>query len=266
MQKTKYITFVSNRNKIIIESSTVLYIMKAGKCIEVHVADGMVYETRMPLNLLEEQLGDGFVKIHRGCLVSAMAIHDITDKVNLSNGESLVYTIRKRRQIIDEIHKKQKTAIDAFSGEEIPETEEEYRQYYKSFECMPFAFTDIEMVFNEELHAIDWIFRYGNPALAKLEKISLEQMLGNSFGSLFSNMDAKWLRSYEQAALYGKTLEIMDYSPEIDAYLKVICFPTFQGHCGCILFDLSEITIANSSNQAEKTLMMYLNKVLGQNM
>ena len=41
-------------------------------------------------------------------------------------------------------------------------------------------------------------------------------------------MDSKWLQSYERATLYGETLEIMDYSPEIDTNLKIICFPTFQ--------------------------------------
>ena len=41
---------------------------------------------------------------------------------------------------------------------------------------MPFAFTDIEMVFNEDRHAVDWIFRYGNEALAELEKLPLEQL------------------------------------------------------------------------------------------
>ena len=70
------------------------------------------------------------------------------------------------------------------------------------------------MVFNEEKKAVDWIFRYGNEALATLEKLPLDKMIGNSFSSLFSNMDAKWLHVYERATLYGETLEIMDYSPE----------------------------------------------------
>ena len=52
-------------------------------------------------------------------------------------------------------------------------------------------------------------------------------------------MDSKWLRSYERAVLYGEKLELIDYSPEIDANLKVTCFPTFPGHCGCILFNIS---------------------------
>ena len=51
--------------------------------------------------------------------------------------------------------------------------------------------TDIEMVFDEEKRAVDWIFRYGNPELARLEKLPLDRLIGNSFGSLFSNMDSK---------------------------------------------------------------------------
>lgn len=105
----------------------------------------------------------------------------------------------------------------------------------------PFAFTDIEMVFNEERAAVDWIFRYANEALAKIEKIPLEQLVNHAFGSIFPNMDAKWLRVYERTALFGETLEIVDYSQEIDTNLKIICFPTFKGHCGCILFDQAEI-------------------------
>ena len=115
------------------------------------------------------------------------------------------------------------------------------------------------MVFDEKSHAVDWIFRYGNPALAKLEKLPLEQLIGNSFGSLFSNMDAKWLNSYERVALYGEKLEIVDYSPEIDTYLKIICFPTFRGHCGCFLFDITEIEFARNSD-ADRALLLYFGR------
>lgn len=240
---------------------TILYVLLINKIAEIHVSGGKIYQTRMTLSELEEKLGDGFIKVHRGCIVSAMAIHDISDNINLNNGESLIYTIRKKNQIIEQLHSKQKSIISSFRKDGIPTTEEEYRKHYSSFENLPFAFTDIEMIFNEESHAVDWIFRYGNPALAKLEKLSLEQLIGSSFGSLFSNMDSKWLRSYERATLYGEILEIIDYSPEIDTYLKVICFPTFKGHCGCILFDISEIKFTKNSNDAEKALMLYFGKL-----
>lgn len=71
-------------------------------------------------------------------------------------------------------------------------------------------------------------------------------------------MDSKWLRVYGRSTLYGETLETIDYSPEIDKYIKVICFPTFKGHCGCILFDISEIEFTKNSISADKALLYYL--------
>ena len=62
----------------------------------------------------------------------------------------------------------------------------------------------------------------------------------------------------KRVALYGEVLEIMDYSPEIDKNLKVICFPTFKGHCGCLLCDLDTIKTVNSSNNVHKIWNTYL--------
>lgn len=252
MQEVKYITIISNRKKIVLSISTILYVLMTGKNAEIHVSGGKVYKTRMTLSELEEKLTERFIKIHRGCIVSTMAIHNITDTINLSNGEVLEYTLRKKNWIIKQFQSMQKHMISSFANEGIPITAEEYRKYYSSFENLPFAFTDIEMIFNEESHAIDWIFRYGNPALAKLEKLPLERLINSSFSSLFSNMDSKWLQSYERATLYGEILEIIDYSPEINTYLKVICFPTFKGHCGCILLNIEEIKFAQNSSDTEK--------------
>ena len=64
-------------------------------------------------------------------------------------------------------------------------------------------------------------------------------------------MDAKWLRVYERTALYGETLKIIDYSPEIDRNLKIISFPTFPKYCGCILFDCQAIHTVQSNTLSE---------------
>lgn len=261
MQEAENITIISNRKKIVLSASTILYIQMLGRCAEIHVSSGTVYRTRMSLGALADSLGDSFIKIHRGCLVSVRAIHAVSDRIDLNNGETLEYAKRKKSEIIGELHAKQQRLIGVLGENSGPVTEEEYHKYYSCFDRLPFAFTDIEMVFNKDLHAVDWIFRYGNPALAKLEKKPLEQLIGNSFGSLFSNMDPKWLCSYERATLYGEMLEIIDYSPEIDTYLKVICFPTFKGHCGCILFDISETKFARSSNDTENALKFYFEKL-----
>ncbi|MGN0688323.1 MAG: LytTR family transcriptional regulator DNA-binding domain-containing protein [Oscillospiraceae bacterium] len=253
----KSITIISNRKHVTIRASTILYIIMNKKNVDVHVTGGEKYTARVALDELEKELGDSFIRVHRNCLVAVMAIHDIKEQIELVNGELISYSPRNKKKIAELLSHKRKMLISGMTSEGTPRTLEEFHRHYRSFDYMPFAFTDIEMVFNNESHAVDWIFRYGNPALAKLEKLPLEYIVGKNFKQLFSNMDSKWLRSYERAALYGETLEIIDYSPEIDKYLKIICFPTFRGHCGCILFDISQIEYAQCSTEADKALLLY---------
>ena len=244
-----------------LDPAVVLYITMKRNYAEFHLAGGKTREVRVTMGQLEEQLGQDFVKIHRSTLVSVRAIHDVTDTVNLCNGETLRYVSNKKAWLRSEIQERKKALLRSMPEENALTTQEDYRAYFRVFDTMPFAFTDIEMVFDEQNNAVDWIFRYGNPALAQLEKLPLETMIGASFRSLFANMDSKWLRSYERSALYGETLEIIDYSPEIDTYIKVICFPTFPGHCGCILFDVSTIRFGNTLSQTEKAMVLYLSQL-----
>ena len=148
------ICFRFHKQEYKIAISTILYATMQKGIIYIHTVDGTIYRERTSLRIMEEQLGDSFLKINISTLVAV---------------------------------------------------------------------------------------RYGNPALAKLEKLPLHVLIGSAFGDLFYNMDSKWLESYERAALYGETLEVLDYSPEIDTNLKVICFQTFVGHCGCILFNVDEM-------------------------
>lgn len=69
-------------------------------------------------------------------------------------------------------------------------------------------------------------------------------------------MDSKWLQGYERATLYGETLEIIDYSPEIDTNLKIICFPTFPGHCGCILFNADKMRYIKDGNNLVRWIIV----------
>ncbi len=262
MRDFGYISFLSNKKEVVLSVRTIIYVLMSGPCAEIHTSGGSVYKTRKKFSDIEKQIGGNFIKIHRGCIVSSIAIHEITDKIYLSNGESLVYTQRKKKEIIERFHEIQKKMIAGFHKFQTPDTDAQYREHYKSFDNMPFAFTDIELIFNDETHAVDWIFRYGNQALADLEKVSLDKLIGNSFGSVFPNMDSKWLRAYERATLYGEMLEIIDYSPEIDTNLKVICFPTFKGHCGCILFNIASIKFTKNSTDAEKAMMLYFGQLI----
>lgn len=206
------ISVISNRRHISLPVEDILYIQLSGRRAVIHASGGRTYETYTTIEELELMLGSGFIRTDRATLVATKGIHAIG------------------RQI-----------AQSLSDSDAPATQKDYQRHYASYDSAPFAFTDIEMVFNEKRAAVDWIFRYANEALARLEKKPLEQLIDRSFGSIFPNMDDKWLRVYERTALFGETLEIIDHSPEIDTDLKIICFPTFKGHCGCILFKQAEI-------------------------
>ena len=202
----EFITVTFNRTKIAIRCADILYVIMSDDHCRIHMFDGNVYRCRMTLKELKKQLNEEFMEVKRGCMVAVSAISDIGDRILLSNGEKICYTKRKKRVLREELQKKQELMIAKISKKKLPLTPEEYGKYYKICDSLPFAFTDIEMVFDEDKHAIDWIFRYGNLELARLEKLPLESLIGGSFANLFPNMDPKWLQNYERAALYGETL------------------------------------------------------------
>ena len=232
---------ISNRRRIRLSPEDILYVQLAGRRSVIHLSGGKTYETYTAIDELAQMLGSGFIRADRATLVSIKGIHAIGKEIELVNGEMLYYSCRKKRELKDQLRAGRRQIAQNLSNSDAPATQEEYQRHYASYDSAPFAFTDIEMVFNEEHAAVDWIFRYGNEALATLEKTPLEQLLDHSFGSIFPNMDAKWLRVYERTALFGETLEIVYYSPEIDTKLKIISFPTFKGHCGCMLFKQTDI-------------------------
>ena len=124
MQGEKYITIISDRKRIILNLESILYVIMVGKSAEIHVTGGVVYRTRMTLGELETRLGKAFIKVHRGCIVSAMAIYDVTDRINLCNGESLDYAKRKKNVIIQQLDSNKRSLISSFSKDGIPVTPE----------------------------------------------------------------------------------------------------------------------------------------------
>ena len=214
------ISVISNRRHISLLTEDILYIQLSGRQSIIHFSDGRTYETYATIHELESMLGSGFIRADRATLVSIKGIHDIGKEIELVNGETLYYSCRKKRELKEQLRAGRRQIAQSLSDSDAPTTQEEYQRHYASYDSAPFAFTE---------------------ALTEIEKTPLQQLINHSFGSIFPNMDAKWLRVYERTALFGETLEIVYYSPEIDTKLKIISFPTFKGHCGCMLFKQADI-------------------------
>ncbi len=257
------ITITSNRRELKLDASSILYIDLDGRKTIIHLPNKKTYETYMTIEQLEKELGDKFFRASRACLVAKNAIHKAKgENIELINGETLYCTRRRKHALKDTSKTAHRDFILTFNRSSAPKTPKEYQLYYASFDNLPIAFTDIEMIFNEEHSATDWRFRYVNKALEHIENLPRKELLANSFRTLFPNMDDKWLCTYERSVIYGETLEVMDYSPEVKKFLKVICFPTFEGHCGCLLFDLSEIHPTKTNSPEVGVIEKYIQELL----
>ena len=116
MQNTNLLTIRSDRQDIALDIRTILYINISENIAEIHTSGGKIYKTRMTLEKLESKLGDGFLKPHRSRLVSVTAIHNITDKINLNNGERISYVARKKKELIAELNEKRVRLINNISS------------------------------------------------------------------------------------------------------------------------------------------------------
>ena len=168
--KSNSISIISNRRRISLSPEDILYVQLVNRQSVIHVSGGKTYETYTTIDDLEQMLGSGFLRADRATLVSAKGIHTIGKKIELINGELLSFTRRRKRELKEQLRAGRRQIVQELAGRDAPTTREDYQRHYASYDNAPFAFTDIEMVFNEERAAVDWIFRYGNEALATLEK------------------------------------------------------------------------------------------------
>lgn len=112
------------------------------------------------------------------------------------------------------------------------------------FDTMPIAFTIIELVLNVEQEPVDFIFRYANSELCKLEGYDLDTIMNHSFyKDIFPEVhDRKWLKFYYASACLGKNQELHEFSVEVGKYLKIICYPwQLYGYCACVLMDETDL-------------------------
>ena len=100
---------------------------------------------------------------------------------------------------------------------------------------MPVAYCVIELIFDENGHGVDFIFRYCNKQMEMVEGIPIEKMLNRSFYEVFKNGDKKWLVSYADVALNGMKRTLSDYSSEIGKNLTIYCYQPEPGFCACVL-------------------------------
>lgn len=129
---------------------------------------------------------------------------------------------------------------------------------------MSAAVAIIHLEVDETNNPVDFTFVYANEALAKLENVQLERLLGASFyKDLFPDGDRKWLLPYWDTACNGVAQTLKDYSPEIGRYLEISCYQIAYGYCACIITNVSgRIYIQRELEDARRCMEIVLKNAI----
>lgn len=58
-------------------------------------------------------------------------------------------------------------------------------------------------------------------------------------------------------------IHIVDHSPEIGQDLSIVCFPTFKGHCGCLMFNVNDMKFFRQTSDTDNAIAAFITKMLG---
>lgn len=121
----------------------------------------------------------------------------------------------------------------------------------------PHGICVIHVLLNEAGVPYDWCFDYCNPALARAEGTTPEELRGKSYFELHPGSSREWLPYYYRAA-YEDTYQAFDVvSQRTGTYLRVEALPTGKtGYCMCILYNIQQ-EIIEKERQNQKLQEMY---------
>ena len=110
---------------------------------------------------------------------------------------------------------------------------------------------------NEAGAPYDWCFDYCNPALARAEGTTPEELRGKSYFELRPGSSREWLPYYYRAA-YEDSYQAFDIvSQRTGTYLRIEALPTGKpGYCMCILYNIQQ-EIIEKERQNQKLKEMY---------
>ncbi len=116
----------------------------------------------------------------------------------------------------------------------------------------PYAFCLVRVDLDEQNKPCNWTLLHCNDALAKLEGMPKEDLIGMHFYEVFPEESKKWLQPCYESAYNDKANSFEVISDEIGRYLRIETFPTNEaGVCVCVLRDIKK-EVAEKLKQREE--------------
>lgn len=222
------------KTKYSIADSHIRYIIREDGKTAVHLLDGRVVTTFLPIKSLIETMDEHcFLNINKGVWIAVQQVSQVAENTYIMSDGRRFHGRIRNKSLSHSDETEILSAIPTTTGSNA----QHFMQRFAILDQMPVAFCIIELVFDQNGHGVDFIFRYCNNEMATLEHVPIEQMLHHSFYEIFPNGDKKWLITYADVALNGTTRIIRDFSSEANRSLTIYCFQPEPGYCACLLID-----------------------------
>lgn len=215
-----------------ITENDIKYIIRRDGKTCICLDDGRIVETYTPLKtIITEMTPDHFINVNKGIALASdkiASIHD--DQYMMQDGNH--FKGRARMPMLYRFEQERR-----FNSPEMVNGSMDLINAFSVLDRIPIPFCVIELLYDNTGNSIDFRFRYANEAMADLQSLSREQLLNESFYSIFRNGDRKWLVAYADVALNGGSRIFRDYSPEINKDLTIYCYQPSEGYCACAFLE-----------------------------
>ena len=219
-----------------IDISNIIYLTRKAPHTIITLENGESFSTSIPMKEIADFLPENdFLNISKGILLRKDQILHISDEGLYTMLDGNTFQGRKRNISQHKKIRQELQLAHSLNNDFQPHLSLSLLEKCSLLDDMPLAFCVIELVFDENGHGVDFVFRYCNDEMAVVEGVPVETMINQSFYKVFENGDKKWLITYADVALNGTKRIIHDYSPEINQNLTIHCFQPCPGYCACVL-------------------------------
>lgn len=221
-----------SKNKI--NPSEIKYILRENEKTAIYLFDDRVINTYITANDIVSYLPDGtFYNINRGTYVALAYIANINQNL---------YTMMDGRVITGrayhmEDHEENKTNLLNRRLNHKSDRDVSVFDSFSGMDNLPIAFGVIELLYENGNRNLDFVVRYCNKAMAKLECRPVEDLVNHSLYDIYSLSDTSRLVMYADVAINGELQTMRKYIKELDRNVRIKCFQPREGFCAVWMED-----------------------------
>lgn len=107
LPRAKTVSFISERRKVTLPLSEILFVESNDDAVLLHVADAGPYRTKTRISQWEQLLDERFVRIHRAFIVNAEKVVDITASQVVMEGRAFEFSRKYKEQAFAQLSRGQ---------------------------------------------------------------------------------------------------------------------------------------------------------------